>query len=105
MLLRGNCGTDPTHLFPAVFGTEHISSETAIPKSNGITSSDFPLQSQLQSSIAAVLLEIIGHHRHSFFPTNNNQQFSGPGNGSIENAAAKQIWRTIPSRQNDCPVL
>ena len=101
----GSHDTDRSAGPGAACGTARISAERAVVKEDQAISSAFPLKPQLQSGIAPAAFGIFGHNSDGFLFADDDQQFSGPGDGGIENAAAEQVGRTVPGGKNYGPVL
>ena len=102
---RGNDGTGLFPPRPAKSGTGHIWAGTATGRFVAAVPSAFSLETKFQTGVAPVALGVLCHDGNGFFAANDDQQFSGAGDGGVEDTAAEQIRRTVPGGKNHGPVL
>ena len=101
----GSGVTGPFHPFRGSGGTARTWAGTATGRFGRTVSFAFPLEPEFQACVAPVALGVLRHDSDGLFPANDDQQLSGTGDGGVEDAAAEQIRRSVPGREDHGPVL
>ena len=102
---HGSGGTGPSRPFRGSGGTARTWAGTATGQFGRTVSFAFPLEPEFQACVAPVALGVLCHDGNGLLPAHDDQKFSGPGNGGVENAAAEQVRGAVPGREDHGPVL